>query len=79
LFHALESLALRFPQALVTAGETPREFTVAFDKADLTAGAIFAGVAQLAEIQEVRIDEPAIEDVVRKVYAGELNLSEAAP
>lgn len=75
---ALDVLALRFPQASVTGGETPREFTVAFDKADLTAGAIFAGVAQLAEIQEVRIDEPAIEDVVRKVYAGELNLSEAA-
>ena len=75
---ALDVLALRFPQALVTAGETHREFTVAFDKADLTAGAILAGVAQTAEILEVRIDEPAIEDVVRKVYAGELTLSETA-
>jgi ABC-2 type transport system ATP-binding protein len=74
----LETLARRFPAALVTAGDTHREFTVAFDKSDLTAGAILAGAAQLAEILEVRIDEPAIEDVVRKVYAGELKLSGAA-
>lgn len=74
----LDGLALRFPRAQVTAGETQREFTIAFDKAELTAGAILAGVAQVAEVLEVRIDEPAIEDVVRKVYAGELTLSEAA-
>jgi ABC-2 type transport system ATP-binding protein len=74
---ALEVLAQRFPQATVTAGGSQREFSLAFDKSDLTAGAILAGVATLAEILEIRIDEPAIEDVVRKVYAGELNLSEA--
>ncbi|NUR84153.1 MAG: AAA family ATPase, partial [Nonomuraea sp.] len=70
-------LADRFPQATVTAGaEGRREFTVAFDKAELTAGAVLAGVAQIAEVLEVKIDEPAIEDVVRKVYAGELLLVE---
>jgi ABC-2 type transport system ATP-binding protein len=31
-------------------------------------------VLPLAEVVELRIDEPAIEDVVRKVYAGELTL-----
>ncbi|MEV6968826.1 ATP-binding cassette domain-containing protein [Hamadaea sp. NPDC051192] len=70
-------LADRFPQATVTAGaEGRREFTVAFDKAELTAGAVLAGVAQIAEVLEVKIDEPAIEDVVRKVYAGELLLAD---
>jgi ABC-type uncharacterized transport system ATPase subunit len=29
----------------------------------------------VADIVDVRIDEPAIEDVVRKVYAGQLDLS----
>jgi ABC-2 type transport system ATP-binding protein len=70
----IEELVLRFPQAAVTAGNAHREFTIAFDKADLTAGAVLAGVAQMVEVLEVRIDEPAIEDVVRKVYAGELLL-----
>jgi ABC-2 type transport system ATP-binding protein len=74
----IDGLAQRFPQAAVTAGESHREFIVAFDKSDLTAGAILAGVAAMSEILEVRIDEPAIEDVVRKVYAGELKLSEAS-
>jgi len=77
---SLGELASRFPQATVTAGAqtrpgaVQRDFTIAFDKADLTAGAVLAGVAQLAEVLEVKIDEPAIEDVVRKVYAGELLL-----
>jgi ABC-2 type transport system ATP-binding protein len=72
---AVAELAGRFPQATVTAAEGRREFTVAFDKAELTAGAVLAGVAQIAEVLEVKIDEPAIEDVVRKVYAGELLLA----
>jgi hypothetical protein len=29
----------------------------------------------VADIIDVRIDEPAIEDVVRKVYGGQLDLS----
>ena len=77
---SLGELAARFPQATVTTGAQTRpgaahrDFTIAFDKADLTAGAVLAGVTQLAEVLEVKIDEPAIEDVVRKVYAGELLL-----
>lgn len=80
---SFDELALRFPQATVTPGDNDRpgghkEVTVAFDKADLTAGAVLAGVAQMAEVLEVRIDEPAIEDVVRKVYAGELLLPDTS-
>ncbi|MFB6395693.1 ATP-binding cassette domain-containing protein [Polymorphospora lycopeni] len=74
---ALPDLAARFPAAAVHAGPNPGEFTVAFDKAALTVGQILAGVIPLAEVVEVRIDEPAIEDVIRKVYAGELILSPA--
>ncbi|GII80096.1 ABC transporter ATP-binding protein [Sphaerisporangium rufum] len=68
-------LAARFPAAAVTPGEAHGEFTISFDKSLLTAGAVLTGVAQLAEVVEVRIDEPAIEDVVRRVYAGELNIT----
>jgi ABC-2 type transport system ATP-binding protein len=76
---AIESLASRFPSATVTPGTAPGELTVTFDRFELTAGAILAGVLPFAEVIEVRIDEPAIEDVVRKVYAGELQLDATGP
>ncbi|WP_117209384.1 ABC transporter ATP-binding protein [Allorhizocola rhizosphaerae] len=48
------------------------EVTIAFDRFAHTAGQIIAAVLQVAEVGEFHLDEPAIEDVVRKVYAGEL-------
>ena len=45
-----------------------------FDRFAVTAGRIMAAVSEVSEVVDLRIDEPAIEDVVRKVYAGELKL-----
>ncbi|MBB5872265.1 ABC-2 type transport system ATP-binding protein [Allocatelliglobosispora scoriae] len=73
-----DAIADRLPTAAVVAGDHPGEFTVTFDRFTLTAGAVLAGILPLAEVLEVRIDEPAIEDVVRRVYAGDLVLAEAA-
>ncbi|HEU5111435.1 MAG TPA: ATP-binding cassette domain-containing protein, partial [Micromonosporaceae bacterium] len=62
------------PAAAVTAGAAAGEFTVRFDRFEITAGRVMAAVSELSEVVDLRIDEPAIEDVVRKVYAGELKL-----
>jgi ABC-2 type transport system ATP-binding protein len=63
------------PDAEVTAGPVPGEFSVRFDRFAVTAGRIMAVVSELSEVIDLRIDEPAIEDVIRKVYAGELRLT----
>lgn len=68
------ALAERLPDAQVSVGESAGEFTVRFDRFAHTAGSVIGAVLPLAEVVELRIDEPAIEDVVRKVYAGELTL-----
>jgi ABC-2 type transport system ATP-binding protein len=59
----------------VLPGETPEELQVRFDRFDTTAGDVVGAVMAIADVVDVRIDEPAIEDVVRKVYAGQLDLS----
>jgi ABC-2 type transport system ATP-binding protein len=65
-------IAEQLPDAEVTQGETPHEITVTFDRFTHTAGAIIGKVIAITEVGEFHLDEPAIEDVVRKVYAGEL-------
>jgi len=67
-------IAARLDGATVAAGATEREVTVTFDRLTLAAGTVLAAVLAEADVVDVTIDEPAIEDVVRKVYAGELNL-----
>jgi ABC-2 type transport system ATP-binding protein len=71
----MSAVAERLPDAEVTAGEAPGEFSVRFDRFQVTAGRIIAAVSELSEVVDLRIDEPAIEDVVRKVYAGEISLA----
>jgi ABC-2 type transport system ATP-binding protein len=66
-------VALRFPQAVVGTDDG-RSFTIAFDKADLTAGEVLTGALPFSNVVDVSIDEPGIDDVIRKVYAGELTL-----
>jgi ABC-2 type transport system ATP-binding protein len=46
--------------------------SIGFDRFIHTAGQIIARVLEVAEVGEFHLEEPAIEDVVRKVYAGEL-------
>ena len=59
----------------VLPGDAREEVEVRFDRFETTAGEVVAAVMAVADIVDVRIDEPAIEDVVRKVYAGQLDLS----
>ncbi|MFY1651183.1 ABC transporter ATP-binding protein [Solwaraspora sp. WMMB762] len=70
----LDTVAAAVGGAQVAAGATPGEFTVRFDRFAVTAGQVIAAVSAVSEVRDLRIDEPAIEDVVRKVYAGELRL-----
>ncbi|RKS80267.1 ABC-2 type transport system ATP-binding protein [Motilibacter peucedani] len=65
-------IAARLPLARVSDGATDRELTVTFDRLAVSAVDVLAAASAEAEVVDVRIDEPAIEDVVRKVYAGEL-------
>lgn len=42
---------------------------LAFDAADTTAAAVLAAVAERAQVRDLSIEEPDIEDVVRRLYA----------
>lgn len=70
----VNAVAALVPEAEVSAGDAPGEFSVRFDRFTVTAGHIVTAVSRLSEVVDLRIDEPAIEDVIRKVYAGELRL-----
>ena len=58
--------------ATVTAGDSPRRFSVRFNRFELTAGQVVAALTGHAELVDFHVDEPSIEDVVRRVYSGEL-------
>lgn len=69
---SLSAVASALPATEVAAGETANQLTITFDRFTHTAGQIVSSLLKLTEIGELHLDEPAIEDVVRKVYAGEL-------
>jgi ABC-2 type transport system ATP-binding protein len=52
-----------------------RAFTIRFDRFAHTAGEVMTGVLAAGEVADFRLDEPAIEDVIRRVYAGDLQLT----
>ncbi|GIH11402.1 daunorubicin ABC transporter ATP-binding protein [Rhizocola hellebori] len=68
----IEKIADLLPLTEVAAGSSAHEVTITFDRFQFTAGQIVSAVLAVAEVGELHLDEPAIEDVVRKVYAGEL-------
>ncbi|HTZ43716.1 MAG TPA: ATP-binding cassette domain-containing protein [Jatrophihabitans sp.] len=70
----LAGLQARFPGVPVRPGDGARTFSISFDKNALAAGAVLARAVAVAGVLDVRIDEPGIDDVIRKVYAGELTL-----
>jgi ABC-2 type transport system ATP-binding protein len=49
--------------------------SVRFDRFRLTAGEIAAAVMSRVEVIDFRIDEPEVEDLIRKVYLGQLSLA----
>ena len=60
-------------------GDNPLRFSVRFNRFSLTAGQIVTALAPLAELIDFRVDEPSIEDVIRRVYRGELTVDGAVP
>lgn len=70
----VDLIAAQLPKVSVLTGEGDREFAVQFDRFELAAGEVLTTVLALVDVVDIEIDEPAIEDVIRKVYAGELAL-----
>jgi ABC-2 type transport system ATP-binding protein len=68
----------RLAGCTVEAGEAADQLVVRFDRFDTNAGDVVGAVLAAAELVDFHIDEPAIEDVIRKVYAGRLDLKGAA-
>jgi ABC-2 type transport system ATP-binding protein len=73
---ALEELRESLPGAQIAPGETPLQFSVRFDRFAMTAGQVVTALARLANLVDFRVDEPSIEDVIRRVYSGELVLGD---
>ena len=73
---SLEALRRSLPAATVAAGESPLRFSVRFNRFDMTAGQIVTALAPLAELVDFHVDEPSIEDVIRRVYSGDLIMSD---
>jgi ABC-2 type transport system ATP-binding protein len=71
----LATIGGALPAAVVSAGEGHHEVTIEFDRFDMTAAQVITALLPFGELADFRLDEPAIEDVVRKVYAGELELA----
>jgi ABC-2 type transport system ATP-binding protein len=54
----------------------PHRLTIHFNATDLTAGAIAGRLFPLLPINDLQIDEPKIETIIRQLYAGELHFEE---
>jgi ABC-2 type transport system ATP-binding protein len=67
-----DALRERIPEAEVLVGAPDTELSVRFDRFAYSAGEVATAVMALAEVNDFRIDESGIEDVVRKVYTGQL-------
>ncbi|KAB8158817.1 ATP-binding cassette domain-containing protein [Streptomyces sp. 3MP-14] len=67
-----DAVADALPRATVTRGDQPEWLTVRFDRAALTAGEVVGVLSRLAEVIDFEVDEPGIEDVIRRMYSGEL-------
>lgn len=50
-------------------------FTIGFDRFTHTAAEVMTALLAAGEVADFRLDEPAIEDVIRRVYAGDLDLA----
>lgn len=70
----LDAVRTALPGASIEAGETPLQFGVRFDRFTMTAGHVVTALAPLANLVDFNVDEPSIEDVIRRVYSGELVL-----
>jgi ABC-2 type transport system ATP-binding protein len=65
-------LQSRLPEGSKLEEVSARGVRVTFDRTTATAGQILSAVTADAEVVDMHIAEPAIEDVIRRLYAGEL-------
>jgi ABC-2 type transport system ATP-binding protein len=72
----LAAIQASLPDATVTGADN--RFSVRFNRFSSTAGQVVAALATHAELVDFNVDEPSIEDVIRRVYSGELTVR-AAP
>lgn len=63
-------LSTDLPGSRTVAGEDERRVSVVFDRFVHGAGDVLAAMARHARVVDLSIDEPSIDDVVRRVYAG---------
>jgi ABC-2 type transport system ATP-binding protein len=68
---------IALPGVELTRVEGPRHW-LRFDRDDVTAADLISAVAARAPVQDVTIEEPAIEDIIRQIYEGGL-LEAAVP
>ena len=60
---------LAIPGAMVTRVDGPRQW-LRFRRAETSAAAVIGAVAAAARLRDLTIEEPAIEDIVRRIYEG---------
>ncbi|WP_058303666.1 ABC transporter ATP-binding protein [Gorillibacterium timonense] len=54
-----------------------KQLSIAFDRFRISAGDVAGAIMKVAEIVDFRIDEPSVEQIIRRVYEGELDLASA--
>jgi ABC-2 type transport system ATP-binding protein len=68
---------LRVPGATVVRVDGPRQW-LRFRRSEATAAQVIAAVAESARLLDLTIEEPEIEDIVRRIYEGEGRVPSAA-
>jgi ABC-2 type transport system ATP-binding protein len=63
----------QLPGVRLVQADSPRRVAITFDHQRYGAGEIVSAVGARVPVLDLRIDEPSIEDVVRRAYAGELD------
>jgi ABC-2 type transport system ATP-binding protein len=65
-------LAEKFPDFEWAAGEAPSEVVVTYESKRFTTAEVLASVTAQLTPKDLSLSEPSIEDVIRRLYAGEL-------
>ena len=73
-----QAIARRLEGVELLPSEKPELLGLRFDRFATSAAEVVGAVMKEADIVDFTIDEPAIEDVIRKVYAGQLDLQSPA-
>ena len=64
--------------AVTVAHPEPHRLTVEFDATQLTAGVIAGRLLPVLPVDDLRIDEPSLESIIRRLYEGTLRFEEPA-